>query len=112
MSSDGSDCLGYSLNQLGRHDEAEKWCRTAIELLPERHNAYKNLGISLEGQGQYGLAAEYYIEAVRRGPTDPRAFFHLEELWQEHPELSRELPDMETKIAKCREVLMQSRRDN
>jgi len=41
--------LGYCLNHFGRFDEAEFYCRKAIEIDPARQNAYKNLGIALEG---------------------------------------------------------------
>ncbi len=98
--------LGYCLNRLGRYEEAEPYCRTAIEIVSERHNAYKNLGISLEGQGQYGLAAESYIESVRQLPSDRLAFDHLEKLWQRHPELSRYLPEIESRLAECRAAVM------
>ena len=41
--------LGYSLNHFGRYAEAEPYCRRAIEIDPMRYNAYKNLGVALEG---------------------------------------------------------------
>jgi Flp pilus assembly protein TadD len=69
--------LGYSLNQLGRHAEAEPCCRTAIRSQPNRYNAHKNLGVSLEGQGGFVGAAKAYIVAVQLQPRDPRAFQHL-----------------------------------
>ena len=43
--------MGYCLNYAGRYQEAEPYCRKAIAINPERHNAYKNRGISLEGKG-------------------------------------------------------------
>ena len=57
--------MGYCLNYAGRYQEAEAYCRKAIAINPERHNAYKNLGISLEGQGHIGEAAQCYIIAVQ-----------------------------------------------
>jgi tetratricopeptide (TPR) repeat protein len=48
---------GYCLNQIGRHLEAEKYCRAAIEIERERHNAHKNLGVALANQGRYAEAA-------------------------------------------------------
>jgi len=45
--------LGYSLVQVGLFEEAEPYCRAAIEIDPKRHNAYKNLGLSLQGQKKY-----------------------------------------------------------
>ena len=40
---------GYCLNVQGKHSEAEKLCRKALEINPSLPNAFKNLGISLEG---------------------------------------------------------------
>jgi tetratricopeptide (TPR) repeat protein len=65
--------LGYCLNLFGRHVEAEVCCRQAIAIYPLRHNAYKNLGIALEQQGDYGSAADLYAQAVTRNPVDGRA---------------------------------------
>ncbi len=36
--------LGFSLNRLGRFEEAESYCRTAIEIDPKRFNAYQEPG--------------------------------------------------------------------
>src|SRR5215831_12046221 len=41
--------IAYCLSQCGHHDEAEVYCRQAIQINAERHNAFKNLGIALEG---------------------------------------------------------------
>ena len=43
----------YCLNQVGRHREAEAFCRAAIEINPSRHNAHKNLGIALMNLGRH-----------------------------------------------------------
>ena len=72
--------LGYCLNHFGRYREAQPYCCRAIKIDPLRHNAYKNLGISLEGQGDYANAAKCYIKAVQTNASDPRALRHLEEL--------------------------------
>ena len=54
---------GYCLNILRRHVEAEAQCRAAIAIDPTRHNAHKNLGLALAGQGRYGEAARCLLEA-------------------------------------------------
>ena len=74
--------IGYCLNQLGRYGEAESYCRDAIQVNPIRHNAYKNLGVSLEGQGQYLQAAECYSRATMLCPKDPHAAEHFAALWR------------------------------
>ena len=72
--------LGYCLNQFGMHAEAIPFCLAAIGINPRRYNAYKNLGVALQGQGEYSKAADAYIEATRICPWDGRALNHLEEM--------------------------------
>jgi tetratricopeptide (TPR) repeat protein len=83
--------LGYSLNQLGMHLEAEPFCRQAIEIEPRRANAHKNLGLSLQGQGRFREAGSAFVAAMRADPRDPRARRHLEELVATQPDLADEL---------------------
>jgi len=97
--------LGYCLNHFGRHKEAEPYCRAAIKIEPRRQNAYKNLGISLEGQGQYTEAAKSYIKAVQATAGDPRALLHLEELVAKHSEILPDIPDIQAQIEKCKEAV-------
>lgn len=97
--------IGYSLNQLGRYAEAEPHLREAIRIDPGRANAFKNLGLSLQGQGRYAEAAENYIAAVRANAADPRALRHLEELAEQHKDLSAQIPDLDHQILKCREAV-------
>jgi len=97
--------LAYCLNEVGKYEESEPYCRKAIYTDARRHNAHKNLGISLQAQGQYTKAARCYLRAVRLGPADPRALEHLEELVGEHPEVSAEMPDIHAQIEECREVV-------
>ncbi|MCX5733638.1 MAG: hypothetical protein NTW68_04845 [candidate division NC10 bacterium] len=91
---------GYCLNHLGRHAEAEVHTRAAIAIDPKRHNAHKNLGLSLAGQGRLGEAAHCLVEADRRCPEDARARKHLAEILVENPELLVADP---TLVAACRE---------
>lgn len=97
--------LGYCLNHFGRHKEAEPYCRAAIKIEPRRQNAYKNLGISLEGQGQYTEAAKAYVKAVQANAADPRALTHLEELVAKHNEILSSIPDIQAQIEKCKEAV-------
>jgi tetratricopeptide (TPR) repeat protein len=97
--------LGFCLNQFGRFTEAEGYCRSAIKINPARHNAYKNLGISLAGLGQYAEAARNYINALRTNAADPRALELLEQLYADHPEITGEIPDIESQIQACQEAV-------
>ena len=65
--------LGYCLNVFKRHAEAEPLCREAIRINSDRHNAFKNLAVSQEGQDQFISAVENYILAVEKYPYDPRS---------------------------------------
>ena len=78
---------GYCLNQLGQHAEAENYCRAAIAIDPARHNAHKNLGLALAGQGRLVEAAHCRLEADRRCPEDARARRHLAEILAENLEI-------------------------
>jgi tetratricopeptide (TPR) repeat protein len=95
--------LGYCLNQQSRFADAEGYCRSAIQIDPERHNAYKNLGVSLAGQEQYVEAARYLIQATCMNINDPRALKLLEQLILDHPEITGEIPDIKVQIQKCQE---------
>lgn len=87
--------LGYSLNQLGRCAEAEGYCRAAIGIDPGLHNAHKNLGIALQGQGKYVEAATCFLQAALISPHDPRSLRHLEELLRGHcKEVEQDIPDI------------------
>jgi tetratricopeptide (TPR) repeat protein len=97
--------LGYCLNILGRHDEAEAYCRAAIGIDPKRHNAHKNLGLSLLGLVEHAEAASCFIKATTICPTDTRAFRHLEDLIGQNRNLLRECPGLENKIEMCREIM-------
>jgi Flp pilus assembly protein TadD len=93
--------LGYCLNQMGRHEDAEHWCRAAIQIAPERHNAHKNLGVACQGRGRYAEAALAFIHAVHREAGDPRALQHLGELVGSHPEIVTEIPDIHGQLESC-----------
>lgn len=97
--------LGFCLNTLGRHEDAEAYCRAAIGIDPNRHNGYKNLGISLEGRRDFRRAAEAYLAAVQANAADDRALGHLESLYHAHPQVAIEVPEFEAKLARCREAV-------
>ncbi|MBN1365925.1 MAG: hypothetical protein JW976_14045 [Syntrophaceae bacterium] len=72
--------LGYCLNVLGKYKEAEQFLEKAIKILPPLPNAYKNMGLSLEGQNCYEEAAFYYMCSMAVCPDDLRPMQHLENL--------------------------------
>ena len=92
--------LAFCLNKSGCHVEAEKHCRAAIKINPERHNAHKNLGIALQGLGRYADAARCYMRAAQLAPTDPRAMKHLEDLLAAHGEILEESAGLREEVSK------------
>ena len=93
--------LGYSLNEFGEHETAEDYCRQAIDIDPQRHNAHKNLGLALQGQGRFVEAARALLSSVAAAPSNPRALRHLRSLLSEKPEIRGSMPDIEHQLAKC-----------
>ena len=91
--------LGYSLNQLGRFEEGELYCRRAIGITSKPQNAHKNLGLALQGQGKYAEAAGCFVTATQANASDGRSVKHLEELIQQHPELEFEFGPL---LQKCK----------
>lgn len=96
---------GFCLNQSGRHLEAERYCRAAIEINPSRHNAYKNLGVALAGQGRCAEAASNYIRATRLCPADARAVGLLDRLFAENKTALDEIPDFGEQLIECHELV-------
>jgi len=82
--------LGYCLDAEERYKEGEELCRAAIQIDAARANAFKNLGISLRGQGDVVGAAWAYAEAAQIDPSDSRPFTLLQELIAKHPRLLME----------------------
>lgn len=97
--------LGFSLNQLDRYVDAEKYLREAIDIDPARANGHKNFGLSLEGQGRHAEAAQSFIAAVQANASDSRALRHLEELVERHPEILAELSDLNYHLNMCRQAV-------
>ncbi len=84
--------IGYCLNRLGRFADAERHCRTAISINWKRASGYRNLGISLQGQGELTGAAWVLVEAVKLEASDDRARALLEKFVAEHPAIMVRCP--------------------
>ena len=92
--------LAFCLNKEGGHKEAEQHCRAAIKVNRRRHNAYKNLGVALEGQGRYVDAARNYLRAARLHPADTRAAELLERLMDAYAETLNGAPKLRAQLHK------------
>ena len=89
---------GRCLSALGCHSDAESYCRRAIEIDSKRHDAYRNLGIALQGQNNLRGAAWAWVEAIKATPSDPRAAELLKHLLSESPDLLRQCPWIEQEL--------------
>jgi len=94
--------LAYCLAMQGCYEDAEPHCRRAIEVIPGRYNAHKNLGLALDGQGRHEEAVFALIEATELGPQDDRAFRRLEEIVALHPKLLKRIPGLKARIERYR----------
>ena len=77
--------IGYCLNRLARYRDAEKHCRMAIQVNWKRASGYRNLGISLQGQGDLMGAAWAFVEAIKSEVSDERSRTLLEQFIADHP---------------------------
>jgi len=101
--------LAFCLNQASRHHEAERHCRDAIRINPNRHNAHKNLGIALQGLKRHVEAARSFIAAIMACPEDGRALALLEELIAPYPKIMEQEPDLLGLRQKCYEAVQKIR---
>jgi len=67
----------YCLDMLERFTEAAPLARKAIKIDPSRHNAHKNLGLALMGQGRLREAAKCFRKTTALRPTDGRSAQYL-----------------------------------
>ena len=94
--------LGYSLLRLERFTEAESFLEGALAIDPKRPNAFKNLGLALQGQGRIAEAADHFVLATQADASDARSLKHLEELIARHPDVALTVPGLGQKLDACR----------
>ena len=87
--------LGFCLNFFRKFEAAEEFLRAAVAMAPERYNAWKNLGVTLEHQLKYEEAAECYLEAISQSRGEPRAIGHYRRLLERQPALAGKYPEIE-----------------
>jgi tetratricopeptide (TPR) repeat protein len=83
---------GYCLNMLGSYTEGERHCRQAIEINWTRASGYRNLGLSLKGQGNIVGAVWALVEAAKLDISDERSRVLLRTLMAQNPELAVRCP--------------------
>jgi Flp pilus assembly protein TadD len=79
--------IAYCLNQLRRFIDGEEHCRMAIKIDWTRASAYRNLGLSLQGQGKIVDAAWALVEAMKLDSADNRARGILQKLIAQNPDM-------------------------
>jgi tetratricopeptide (TPR) repeat protein len=84
--------IAFCFNKLSRFGDAERYCRLAIEIDWTRASAYRNLGLSLQGQGDLTGAAWALVEAMKLDATDNRARAVVEQMVAAHPSLAVQCP--------------------
>jgi tetratricopeptide (TPR) repeat protein len=82
----------YCLNALHCYTEGERHSHMAIEIHWTRASGYRNLGISLKGQGKMVEAGWALVEAAKLDADDKRARVLLRTLIEENPELAFHCP--------------------
>lgn len=98
--------LAFCLNLQGEYKEAMEHTRQAITINPSRSNAFKNLGISLQGLGRYGKAALAWLTATHVNAGDERSLKLLEKLMVSHrEEVLAEIPDIDKQLEDCRQAV-------
>ena len=85
--------LGYCMNLLGRHKEAEELLAEAMKIDHTLPNAYKNFGVCWEAMGNSEGAAKFYMMAALANPFDPRALQHLFNLSLKYPKIHIDMND-------------------
>jgi tetratricopeptide (TPR) repeat protein len=90
--------LGFSLIQLNRFDDAERYCAAAINIDENRYNAHKNLGLVRQGQERWLEAAFCFAEAYRLCRQNKRSWHLLSALMTAHPEILKQSEELRTRI--------------
>jgi hypothetical protein len=79
-------------NMLGFYAEAEHYSRLAIGTDAKRHDAYINLGISLQGQHDVSRAAWCFVQVLKTNPFNLKAAQLIRQLLIDHPTLPLRSP--------------------
>ena len=69
--------LGWALDRLGRHDEAEECLRNALKVDPDYDEAHYNLGYNYKKEGKFALAEKHLRRAIEIDPKYAIAYAEL-----------------------------------
>ncbi len=69
--------MGYAFQREGKLDEAESYCRRAIQLAPSYFDAHNNLALVLRLQGKFDEAVDHYYKALQGKPKNANIHYNL-----------------------------------
>jgi hypothetical protein len=78
---------------------------SVIAINLEQHNAQKDLGLKLQGQGRHLEAALCLLRAAKTAPNDVRALGRLEDPLAQHDEIGRDHPEIPEAAQDYREAV-------
>ena len=90
--------LGFCYNFEKDFDKAERACSEAIGINPDRYNAWKNLGVSMECRGKYKDAVRYFMKAAYLSKGETRTMMHLHRLLRRSPEIRQNLATLKAEF--------------
>ena len=81
--------LAFCLNFLRCFEKAETYLKEAIFMKPLRYNAWKNLGVSFEHQGDFDRACDCYVQAMTCSNSEARSSAHFRRILERYPVLKK-----------------------
>ena len=76
--------LGVLAQQVGNHQNAQKWLNATLLVQPQSFKAWFSLGNSFQAQGQFPEAVGAYQQALNLQPKLAPAYNNLGYIWQQH----------------------------
>lgn len=92
--------LGYTFAGLGRHEEAERHCRRALELDPRNESALYALAEIRTQQGRIPEAIDHLREILRFNPGEPETEYKLGRLLLRQGDSAAALPHLQAAVAR------------
>ncbi|MCI2429746.1 tetratricopeptide repeat protein, partial [Candidatus Acetothermia bacterium] len=86
-----SECvnLGTAYGLEGKHDQAAKWFHKALEVQPDKHEAWNNLGVTYAKKQEYDRATEAHHKALEIKPDKHEAWYNLGNAYAKKQEYDR-----------------------
>jgi len=69
--------LAFQLEKAGNYEQAKEYYQKAIDLDPDKYEAYTNLGLIYVSEGEYEKAIKCYQKTIKLIPDDWRCYYNL-----------------------------------